>query len=463
MGERVTVGQTLDGRVVARKTVRGEPGEQRLRHEAEMLERARHPGVVELVGLDEGDDELVLVTIVAGDRPLSLARRPPLPQAAGLTASIAATLCDLHGLGVVHGRLDASHVVLGPGGRPVLCGFAEAGLVTDLDGPQPADDVDALGRLLKHLVEPDTELEPIPERRLPWRRSAGPRWTGYQRRALMTLADQATAPDPRHRPSARALAAALVAAFPEATVAPIDAGPEPVEPRGESGPTGLAADPPAVDADPHADELGEVRPRPLVVAVGAGLAGLLGLAAIVGGVGALRTGPRPEVALEPAGADAAGAPTSVVDPPTSTPSTSAPPAPASTTTSTTTPPAGPAGCPAPDGPVADVDGDGCARAVTVEGTTVATEDGRFQVGEEGDLVVVGDWDCDGSATPVLVRPSSGDVFVFDRWATTEPLTVEATRSVGEVTEARAQRQQGCDRLLVTGDGGERPVDLELDR
>jgi hypothetical protein len=55
---------------------------------------------------------------------------------------------------------------------------------------------------------------------------------------------------------------------------------------------------------------------------------------------------------------------------------------------------------------------------------------RWAVGEPGDTVAIGDWDCDGLATPAAYRPSSGDVFVFSSWAAPgEPLTAPAVDRV----------------------------------
>jgi len=90
------------------------------------------------------------------------------------------------------------------------------------------------------------------------------------------------------------------------------------------------------------------------------------------------------------------------------------------------------GCPAPapvrsDGAEsleeADVDGDGCLDAVLRSGhvlirATAAGSTERFAVGELGDLALVGDWDCDGVATPGLYRREAGRAFVFDGWAVT---------------------------------------------
>jgi hypothetical protein len=39
----------------------------------------------------------------------------------------------------------------------------------------------------------------------------------------------------------------------------------------------------------------------------------------------------------------------------------------------------------------------------------------YRLGRAGDVVVVGDWDCDGLATPGLYRPSTGEAFEYDSW------------------------------------------------
>ena len=67
----------------------------------------------------------------------------------------------------------------------------------------------------------------------------------------------------------------------------------------------------------------------------------------------------------------------------------------------------------------DVDGDGCPEAVRIDGAQVVVDGARYDVGAPGDAVAVADWDCDGTDTPAVVRPSTGDVFVFDAWATAE--------------------------------------------
>jgi hypothetical protein len=48
-----------------------------------------------------------------------------------------------------------------------------------------------------------------------------------------------------------------------------------------------------------------------------------------------------------------------------------------------------------------------------------TSDRRYRLGEVGDQVELGDLDGDGQATPVLYRPSTGELWAFDAWAVAE--------------------------------------------
>ena len=87
-----------------------------------------------------------------------------------------------------------------------------------------------------------------------------------------------------------------------------------------------------------------------------------------------------------------------------------------------------------DGRSVDLADDSTRRDVTLVGDRVVSVDGhQFSVGDPGDRVVLGDWDCDGTPTAALARPSTGEVFVFDRWPVAG---VEATvEPVGTVTGA----------------------------
>ena len=76
------------------------------------------------------------------DEPLAIA---PL----GLV--VATALAATHAIGVAHGTLTASRILLDPSGRPFLCGLGDAALRGGLP-PTAEDDVRALGRLLRDLL-----------------------------------------------------------------------------------------------------------------------------------------------------------------------------------------------------------------------------------------------------------------------------------------------------------------------
>jgi hypothetical protein len=114
------------------------------------------------------------------------------------------------------------------------------------------------------------------------------------------------------------------------------------------------------------------------------------------------------------------------------------------------------GCPPAAPPAADVDGDGCPDALLVDGGTVDAGVARWSLGEPGDLVTVGDWDCDGAASAALLRPGTGDVFVFSGWAEPGvPLTVRSSHRVEGAVAIRAESgARGCDQLLVDRSAGD---------
>ena len=72
----------------------------------------------------------------------------------------------------------------------------------------------------------------------------------------------------------------------------------------------------------------------------------------------------------------------------------------------------------------DVDGDGRCDDVDITGQVVEVNGAVFTVGEKGDVVRLGDWNCDGRATVALLRPESGALFAFDGWSPAEDATIE---------------------------------------
>jgi len=386
------LGTDQTGRPVLRKEADDPAGIDRLRHEADVLEAAQHPGVVQLGGVEHTAGGMALVLRWAGSRTAADVRLP-VEAAARAAAALAATVADLHALGIRHGAIRPDHVVMTDAGRPVLCGFGSATAAPG--GPTTADDVAGIGGVVRALAGPDVELEPIPERRFGRNRS----FAGMTRRALLTIADQATADDPERRPPARALAAALAGVAPERPEPPARRRFDPPAPRH----AGAADDPPR-------------RAR-----AGAALAAA-GVVVVALALGARGGGRSPGVVP----VDDAIAPS---------PTTTAPP-----------------GC-LPAGT-----DDGCAEPVEVGGGVVSLNGTRFAVGLEGDVLVLGDWDCDGLRTVAALRPATGEIFVFDGYAAPgEDLVVGARIRVSGAVDLQGADPDGdgCPALIAVGPGGQR--------
>lgn len=399
MSTQISV-RSLDGRAVVFK--RGPAATAgRLRAEGERLRRAGHPGVVELLrsAPAEGGWEL---RMVHGGRPVEALDELTVPQAAALVAGLASTVADLHDLGVVHGRIDASHVLVGDHGRARLCGFGDG---SEARGPE--DDVAALGALLAALVGAEADGEPIPERR--WRRRR--HWSGWDRRGLLLLADQACADPATRRPSARRLAAAVAALVPS-----------PPGPSASGWPPALQILPgPSVDPVAAVDAMASLRASALMGPTERRVR----WPALVGAVAG--------VVVVAAGLDRwRGAPSAEGDRPI------------------------PAATPVSAEP-AEVEPQ--QVAAPLPGGEVRVGGVRYRLGQPGDEVLIDDWDCDGSATPALLRPSTGEVFVFPRWITEGEQRVAAVLTVAGASDlVSAAPDGGCPTLSVrTRHGSRVPV------
>lgn len=85
---------------------------------------------------------------------------------------------------------------------------------------------------------------------------------------------------------------------------------------------------------------------------------------------------------------------------------------------------------------------------------------RWAVGTAGDVVVIGDWDCDRQTTPAVLRPASGALYVFDGWAALGSPAV--ARKVADVPGAIEATAVGCGTAMVrTSDGTERSISTEV--
>ncbi len=386
--------------------------------EAELLAAARHPGVVELVGVEGSAERPILVTAPV-DGP-SLAAFGPLAaeEAAGLLAALASTLADLHDLGIVHGAVDADHVLVGSDGRPVLCGFERAGhagevppgAVEELD---PALDVAGLGHLLRRFA---MGVEARPLRRL----------------ADVATSDDVTSTDITARPSARVLADELATALPGTRLPARPPGGDDasaVESEFELGALERRRRP------PEEDDVRRRRPRPALVGAGVAAAAAVALLVVVSRAPA----PSPAV-LMPGPTTTAAAATTTAPAPTST-----------------RPPARD-DCPEVTSVLlADVDGDGCLDALRYADGVLEGAGQRWSLGQSGDVVATGDWACRGVRTLALLRPSTGGVFPLTGWDGEVPTRAVARVAGGQALRAADVDRDGCHELVV--ERGAQPAEI----
>ena len=421
-----------------------------IRRQAELLTIARHPGVVELIGLEGSADRPVLVTRRVVGPTLATPEVRAAEEVAGLARALASTLADLHDLGIVHGSVAAEHVLVAEDGRPVLCGFGAAGRIGEAvpggdDELHPADDVAALGRLLRRLA------------------------TGPDARMLRRIAEAATVADPGSRPSARELAAQIASAMPGARLpdrtsasaagslpgadlrslvagARADRARITVPRRGPAPPSAATGSDAAADR-PHAEL--PVRPSP---GAAPRRRSRIRAGALVGGVAAVAAGGllvlTPWSSPAETAAPRLGLPSAWTIPPAVSTSTSAPPPPVSSSI-----PAPRSDCPVPASVlVADVDHDGCLDPVRYADGVLEGGGQRWSLGQDGDQVATGDWSCRGARTVALLRPATGEVFRFDAWATgaAESVTAPVIGVVpgGQAVRAADVDRDGCHELVV---------------
>lgn len=94
---------------------------------------------------------------------------------------------------------------------------------------------------------------------------------------------------------------------------------------------------------------------------------------------------------------------------------------------------------------------GCPVLVTRDGGDLivdaeAAEPTRFEVGRASDDILIADFTCSGVDTPAVYRPSTGEVFVFQRWADVGEPLVEVRGDDSGITGGERQvtfSDQGC--------------------
>ena len=445
------------GRAVVVKAGSGDTALRR-RREADILRRAQHPGVVQLLELRDREGEVELrLDHVAGP---SLSTHPPLgaTRLASVGTAVATTLADIHQIGVVHGNINADHILLTGDGRVVLCGFADGALAraaagapgpmdevepgspdgdaATRDGLPPRVDVIELGRLLRRLLDQSIDADVVPPRSVPGDRLGrvadsaadpeGPITNAAElaRRLSELVGPEDRAPSSsRPTPTRRSRHRILMGAGAVLGIVLAIAGWRLVDP----GDDGSQESPSSSTTAPFA---------PSSTTAGASAA----------------TGPEARSPGAAGNSDATAPVAQSSNAASSLAGTS--PGPADGQDAELLLPAAPH-CERVTGRSADVDGDGCPEAWSVGGGELEVGGRQYLLGGPADLLALGDWDCDGAATPALVEVSSGAVFLFGRWATEgAEVTVPAAGQVSAPTGLDVVRTGGCDRLVVTSSSGD---------
>ena len=467
----VTISRSEDRLIAVKQAPAERAGE--IEREADVLRRLSHPGVVEIIDLRRGGDggAALHTEFIGSDNWATRPLTDPIARAAA-GAALAAVVADLHDIGIAHRNLDGSHVLHGGGDRPVLCSFGRSG---DAGPEHRREDLVALADLVW-----DEALAPGPVTGKLANLAASTRAGRLGARELARRLDRLVGgPDPKpkgprtvgdphsdkpepgpRRRRRRAVPATAAGLAIMATAFTVVLGGS----AGGQDPAGLAA------AVSGTDEDGSRPPgsasQPL---------GLTGVSADAPASGSIET------VVESADTAAASrAATETSD----TTATGGAPDHTSTGRPTTGRDAtetsgfaaggGVPGHTATGGPTTGRDATG--RAATraddpAYASWPASDSGgsaepaaglihdwdgrRYAIGTEGDLVVIGDWDCDGVATPAIARPGTGQVAMFDRWpppeATISESDASARRVVDDLIGVELERGDGpgaCDRLRV---------------
>lgn len=465
----VTISRSEDRLIAVKQAPAERAGE--IEREAEILGKLSHPGVVEVIDLHRGGDGAAALHLefVGSDNWATRPLTDPVARA-GAGAALAAVVADLHDIGVAHRNLDGSHVLHGGDDRPVLCSFGRSG---DASPEHRREDLVALADLVW-----DEALAPGP-------------MTGK-------LADLA-ASTRSGRLGARELARRLDRLVGAPDQKPKETRPGPVMAAG----LGSAQSRPGQGGF---DQRPDPGPRPRRRALTATAAGLAVMAAVFTGllggsagghdradsaaaVSAARNGRDQPLGLAGISADTPAAETGETDAVTSqaergeTSGVTASAEPGRTAVDKSGSAAtGEAATGTPDTAATGWNGTGAPNSAGTGGTATGAsssadasqfetgtggsaepaaglihdrEGRRYAIGAEGDLVVIGDWDCDGEATPAIARPNTGQVVLFDRWPSPGATISESDASTHRVVDdligvelEKADEPGACDRLRV---------------
>lgn len=94
---------------------------------------------------------------------------------------------------------------------------------------------------------------------------------------------------------------------------------------------------------------------------------------------------------------------------------------------------------------------------TADATELIHDGRRYLLGREGDVVVTGDWDCDGTPTPALLRPATGAVAVFADWPAPDAAIRPTTTTVVDGAIDLSPTDEPCPALRAITATGSRLI------
>ena len=444
-------------RVVALKRLRvgGGPGElERLRQEAALLTELDHPHIVRVLEvLRDGDGIALAMQFAPGgsfDELLAERARLAPGQVVAVAAPVADALASAHRRGVLHGDVKPANVLFTSDGEPLLSDFGVARTLGGRTGDQVSGTAEYLAPELLDGADPDPRADVYSLGVVCYQALAGqPPYTGpvplavvraaevgrhlrlesltHVPEPLAAVVERAMERDPGQRfASADDLARALRSTVPVGDIrlpGPAPGAADSGEPPGATrtfGPRPPGPEPEAARRMP-----GRVA---VLAAVGVGAAGLLFL---VRGPLSSDDDAGPDCPADDAAAAPAGRGAVQVE--------------------------------------GDPEGDGCPTVGVYRPEAVAGSelmvlsiriDGdrqRIAIGEPGDQLVLGDWDCDGVDTPGLYRTGAGDVQYFDAWPRVEQQRYQPDRTEAAGSGGSASLSEGdgdrCDRIEVASSEG----------
>lgn len=484
----VTVSRANE-RLIAVKHVGAERSSE-IAQEAELLKQLDHPRIVRFVDIVETPDggRALHTLFVSSDTWATRPLTDPAERAAGM-AALAGVIADLHDLGVTHRNLTASHVIHGDGDRPVLCSLSHAG---DASAANVQIDLSALADL-NH----DDHLARGPLTGKLMSLAKGARSGQFSARDLARQLDGLLARQNKRRsPTQPGRWRERVAKVPRKTAAVVGLGvagiavglvwvtgrqgdlaavavPDPV--TSAQGPDSAVQDDFfAASAAPYPGDLSA--PQDLSVVVDGNTTQLGNNTgnnmqrsdSAIGGAqdllatspGTFETDPK-DKGVNPGGAastrnESANPRAEDVNPGYG----GADPEHGSADPGYGSADQGYEGANPRHGSANPGYGGADPRHGGAEAGVIVEHRGRrYSIGTAGDIVVIGDWDCDSEATPALIRPHTGAVVLFDAWP--EPnatITMSPRWQVESVVSVQVERFDSCDQLRIHSETGSQLLD-----